>query len=193
MSPLRTLCSIESGYSFRGSVGDDPAGDCRVVQLGDVDWDAEQIRWEDLPRVSGIDPDRRLRSGDILFAAKGRTFRALCLGARQEPERPAAVAASTFYVVRPKRDDVLAAYVAWYLNTAPAQHHLTACSAGTNIPRISKQCLGSVPLPLPPVETQQRIAALQRLGREERALVGMLTDLRSGYLEAACIQLAHLH
>lgn len=186
MPHLRDLCEISSGFSFRGSVIDEPGGTYRVVQLGDVDWEAERVAWEDLPRVGGIDPGPHhlLRAGDILFAAKGRTNRAVFV-----PDDGPAVAASTFFVVRPIRTDVLAAYVGWYVNTAPAQAHFQTCSRGTNLRSVSKSCLGSLDVPLPPVDIQRRIAEAARLAREERELSDRLVAKRAALVEAACLRL----
>lgn len=184
MPHLQDVCEISSGFSFRGSVTDEPGGTYRVVQLGDVDWEAERVAWEGLPRVGGIDPGPHhlLHAGDILFAAKGRMNRAV-LVADDGP----AVAASTFFVVRPKRTDVLAAYVGWFVNTAPAQAHFQTCSRGTNIRSVSKSCLGSLDLPLPPLDVQRHIVETVRLAAKERELTAALVAKRAAFVEASCL------
>lgn len=187
MPHLQDVCEISSGFSFRGSVADEPGGTYRVVQLGDVDWEAERVAWEDLPRVGGIDPGPHhlLRAGDILFAAKGRMNRSVFV-----PDDGPAVAASTFFVVRPRQADVLAAYVGWYVNTAPAQAHFQMCSRGTNIRSVSKSCLGSLDLPLPPLDVQRRIVETVRLAREERELTDKLVAKRAALVETLLLSSA---
>ena len=179
--PLKDLCRINAGFSFRGRVIDEPGGTYRVVQLGDVDWETGRVVWDALARMSGIEPGPHhlLRAGDILFAAKGRTNRAIVV-----PKVGPAVAASTFFVLRPKPSDVLPEFLAWYLNTAPAQAHFQSCSLGTNIRIISKSCLGPLGLPLPPLDTQHRIIALDRLAREERHLTAALAERKARLVEA---------
>lgn len=190
MPHLQDICEISSGFSFRGSVTDESGGTYRVVQLGDVDWEAERVVWEDLPHMGGINPGPHhlLHAGDILFAAKGRTNRAVFV-----PDEGPAVAASTFFVVRPKQADVLASYVGWYLNTGPAQVHFERCSRGTNIRSISKACLGSLDLPLPPLDVQRRIAKVNRLARDERELALALHTSRAQLIEAVCLRATASH
>lgn len=190
MPRLKDICTISSGYSFRGRIADNEDGPYRVVQLSHVDWEAERIDWEGLPRVGGIEPGTHhlLRPGDILFAAKGSPHRALCLTEGED-----AVAASTFFVLRVQRDDVLPAFVAWFLNTEPARAHLRGCSRGTSIRSVSKSCLGALPVPLPFLEQQHRIVQAVRLARQERALTGQLLAHRARLLEAACLRAASPH
>lgn len=187
---LKDLCEIASGFSFRGGVSDDEAGTHHVVQLGDVDWETDRVAWSDLPRVGDIEPKphHHLRAGDVLFAAKGRTNRAIVV-----PEVGPAVAASTFFVLRPKRDDVLPEYLAWYVNTAPAQAHLLACSRGTNMRSVPKACLSALPVPFPPPDDQHRIATLDRLAREERDLISALADRKARLVEALGLRSALQH
>ena len=187
MVHLRDICEISSGFSFRGGVRDEPGGAYRVVQLGDVDWGAEQVAWERLPRVSGIAPAQRhlLQAGDVLFAAKGRDNRAILV-----PEVDGVVAASTFFVLRPQPGCVLPDYVAWYVNTARAQVHVQAGSRGTNMRSVPKACIASLPVPLPPLDVQRRIAGAVGLAREERALMAMLMEKKSAFVESACLRLS---
>lgn len=186
MPQLDTLCLINTGASFRGRIIDEPAGTCRVVQLRDVDWDAGRIVWQGLDRVNGIEPRSHhlLRAGDVLFAAKGQTN-----GAVLVTEDGRAVATSSFFVIRARRPDVLGTYVAWYINTASAQVQLQKCARGTSLRSISKSCLGSLDLPLPPVETQHRIARAAQLAAEERELSSALLAKRGVLIEGTCLRM----
>lgn len=184
MPQLDTLCLINTGASFRGRIIDEPAGTCRVVQLRDVDWDAGRIVWQGLDRVNGIEPRSHhlLRAGDVLFAAKGQTN-----GAVLVTEDGRAVATSAFFVIRARRPDVLGTYVAWYINTASAQVQLQKCARGTSLRSISKSCLGSLELPLPPIEMQHRIARAAQLAAEERRLLAELSTQKARLVEEACL------
>ena len=190
MSPLSGLCSISSGYSLRTGVGSDGEVGTPVVQLRDVDWETGRVDWTALPTVPGIEPDedRYLRAGDVLFSGKGQTHQAVLV-----PEDHRALAVSPFFVVRPERDDVDPAYVAWYLNAAPAQAHIHRCAVGATIRSVSKSCLGSLPVPLPPLDVQRQIAGAVRLAAQERALTADLADRKARLVETACLRSLHLH
>ena len=190
MSKLGDLCSVSSGYSLRTGVGADGEVGTPVVQLRDVDWETGQVDWATLPAVPGIEPDedRYLRAGDVLFSGKGQTHQAVLVS-----EGHRALALSPFFVLRPKRDDVAPAYVAWFLNTEPAQAHIHRCAVGATIRSVSKSCLSSLPVPLPPLDVQRRIAEAVRLAAEERALAADLASKKERLVDAACFRSLHTH
>lgn len=182
--PLRDLCHLQTGFSFRGSVQDEVGGRYPVVQLGDVDWEARTIPLEALPRVAGFGPEapHLLRAGDVLFASRGRALQALVYTA----DAPA-IAAATFFVLR-VRAGLLPEYLAWYLNAAPAQAHFAACSRGTNMRVVPRSCLAALPVPVPAPEVQQRIARADRLAFEEGRLSAHLHRRRRLLVERALLQ-----
>lgn len=182
---LNDICEIWSGFSFRGSVADEAGGSVVVVQLRDVDWETETVAWDALPRIaaSSLGSHRLLQPGDILIAAKGQTNRAVLVS-------ESGVAASTFFVARVSREDFVPAYVTWALNAAPAQAHFDVCARGGSIRSVTKACLGAAPIPAPPVETQRRIAEVQRLALHERRLTADLSALRSRYADEASLRAA---
>ncbi len=185
MLHLEDICEISSGFSFRGSVGDKPGGTYAVVQLGDIDWDGEQVSWASLPRVSGIEPLPRhlLQAGDVLFAAKGRVNRAILITSGNDT-----VPAATFFVLRPHPDRLLPAFLAWYINTSQAQGHIQAGGRGTNIQSVPKACIASLPVPVPPLSVQHGIAEAIRLAREQRRLLISLGDRKTDLVEEVCLR-----
>lgn len=190
MPRLAALCSIASGYSLRTGVTNQPVEGIPVVQLRNVDWQGGGIAWDALSVAEGVEPDasHRLRAGDVLFAARGQTNQAVVV-----TESRGALAASAFFVLRPARDGVDPAYLAWYLNTAPAQAHVRACAVGTKIASIPKPCLASLLVPLPPLYVQRRIAETVRLAAEERAIASDLFTSKARLVEAICLNIMHPH
>lgn len=182
---LAALCDIASGVSLRTAAESSQTG-VPLVQLRNVDWLEGLIDWTDLASSppDRLGPDHPIRPDDILFAGKGHHNRSVLV----LDEAPHAAAASPIFIIRPKDERVIPAFVAWYLNTAPAQAHLRTCTVGTNIPSVSKSCLAATPVPTPPLDVQHRIAAAVRLAHEERALTHQLLDRRAQALDAACLQ-----
>lgn len=171
---LQDISTLRSGYAFRGSIKDDPMGSVRVVQLGDIDWERRRIDWDALPRVPFFSAasGHFLHTGDVLFVTRGRALKAIVVDTIER-----AVAAATFFVVRVP-SDVLPEYLAWYINSAPAQMHLAGCSRGSNLQTVTKACLGSLPVPVPPLHVQERIARADRLAFEEAQLLVALGEKR---------------
>lgn len=97
------------------------------------------------------------------------------------------MASAALFVIRPNSDVALGSFVAWYLNTSPAQAHILRCARGTNMRSVSKSCLGSVEVPLPSLDAQRQLVDTIRLAREERTLSDLLSALKTRFVEAACL------
>lgn len=154
----------------------DPMGDTGVLQLGDVDYDSKNIKWANRMRVSDYDPGAHhfLRDGDVLIVGRGPRRTVFLV----DDPPPRTVADRTFFVARPETEQVEPAFLAWYLNERRAQHYLEAHSQGTNIQAIKKSALERLPVQLPPLDAQERIAEIQSLVQRERELLREWMDRR---------------
>lgn len=115
-----------------------------------------------------------LQGGDVLFAAKGgKNFAAL-----YEAHNPAAVASTTFFVIRLQTDLLLPAFLCWYLNHAEVMQKLTATAKGTSVPAIGKAALAAVEVICPSLETQQLIVQINSLSQRATAIQERLLLLK---------------
>ncbi len=85
--------------------------------------------------------------------------------------------------IRP-RSDVDRAYLAHYLRSPEAVSWATSRTSGANLPRLSPAVLGTLPVPLPPLPEQRRIASVLDEAESIRAmrqksieLLGQVTDV----------------
>lgn len=174
---LSDLADVRSGYSFRGAIEHDPAGDIRVLQIKDLR-QSPVIKPEMLTTISW---DARtapplLQSDDIVVVARGDSNRAsLFVG-----EQPV-VATSQFFIVNLKEQAVLPEYLCWMINLPQSQRSLERI--GTGILAISKSALQEMLIPIPSLATQKKLIELQRLWDEEDQLIERLQKNRKQMLQ----------
>jgi hypothetical protein len=177
---LGLLAEIRSGYPFRSSVPAQARGTVRVIQIKDVDPE-HGIRIQDL---ASIDLDRPgsylVRQGDLLYLARGERPFAVVVS---EPIE-SAIATGFFFIVRPDPHRVRPDYLAWWLNGADFLAEIRRRQRGTQMRLVSKADFQEMTVPVPPLETQDRIAALDGLLRRERRLLDALQRTRAALVAA---------
>ena len=106
-----------------------------------------------------------LRDGDVLFVGKGNRLFAWCY--HQPINQSYAIASSIFFVLKPDSNKILPDYLSAILNAPQVRAAFQQLGSGTNILSIRKSELGAFEIPLPPLEDQQKIAALTELHQKE--------------------------
>ena len=177
---LKNLTEIYTGYSFRKRLRDNPSGDTKVIQMGNVDIKSG-IRMAELIKINGFNPRNQhyyLKERDIIFVNKGRNLYAYLV-----PETSGTItAANSFLIIKIKGRRVSSGYLTWYLNSRRLQHHLRTVSAGTTIPNVSISAMESLEVPLPPLERQELISEMNRLKIKETNILEELTSKREEYI-----------
>src|SRR5215475_12197192 len=184
MSLLINVVTIRSGYLFRERIKPDASGRYQVVQVGDVMPDAGFLD-SSLLRVSLPDVKRSqiLEKGDVLFISRGPRKQALAITWPIEN----AIATSQFFVLRPD-ERVLPEFLAWYINQRPAQRYINEHSTGTSASLINLEAMKSLPVEVPPVETQARITKIHRLSIREKELLGSIKNKRCALIEKTLLK-----
>lgn len=184
---LRNIARIRAGYSFRGRIKAVPDGAYRVIQIKDVS-EGESIAAEDLVRANVPDArsDHLLRKGDVLFASRGARKQAVVI----EHEFPKTVFGSQFFVCQPD-EKVDPVYLAWYINQKPAQRYFEENAVGSNVRIVTKESLERLPVALPPLETQRKIAEVYWLSLLEKRLLEEIQRKRSQLVEVALLKSIH--
>ena len=132
----------------------------------------------DLP-ADQVSDKHLLKAGDVLFAAKGnKNFAAV-----YESHNPAAVASTSFFVLRLTTETMLPEYFAWFLNNPSTQTLLKAQAIGTSMASISKAVLEELEIPIPSLETQKAIVQIARLRNAEKQLKQQLEALREKQIQ----------
>lgn len=176
---LGELCDIHSGYTARGRLEPIAEGGMPAIQLRDVGSQGG-VSGSSLQRYDLADlSDRYLvRGGEVIFRSRGEPNTAAVVGA--ERSEPAAVIVPLI-IMRPDQSRVLPAYLAWAINQPDAQRKLGSEAQGTSLRMIPKTVLERLDIPLPDLETQHRIAAMDALARREGGLLRELADRREQF------------
>ena len=182
---LDEIATIAPGITIPGAITHDPTGNCYVLlprYLSDAGDPVDMATIVDPVTVHlpGVQPERLLYDGDIVFASRGENNRACVV-----TNCPAySVAPGMFYVLRMKVTTVLPEFLAWALNQQPLQTQIARIRTGAITPLVQREEFKHLTLSLPAIEQQQRIIELARLMHQERALVDQLQTLKSRYYQA---------
>ena len=141
-----------------------------------------RIAHEDVPRVSNETANRlerhRLATGDILFARRGEIGRH---GLVTEAENGWLCGTGCF-LVRIRREDVNNHFLSFFLTTGETVDWLNRHAAGVVMPNLSNSVLHRVPIALPPLAEQRKIAAMlglvQRAMEQQERLIALSTELK---------------
>jgi hypothetical protein len=177
---LADLATIRTGFQFRGRVESDPTGNVRLIQIKDID-DERRIRTDALIPVQVDRPEPYLvQQGDVLFLARGhRQFATVIADPLQD-----AIATGFFFIltVDPKR--VHSAYLTWCINQPEFQEAMRPFVRGSHMPLVSKTDFQELTIPVPPLDVQRRIVALNELLDRERRLTTAIQEKRSALVHA---------
>lgn len=181
---LSEIADIRMGLTLRGA---DAArrtveGGPHYVRISDLTESGDLHIAEIHPLDPGqaSDPRHRVKPGDILLANRGTRMTAALV-----PEGLDAVAGSQLFVISPRLPGILPSYLHTFLNLQTTQDHLRSHARGTYVQTLSIANLRKLPVPLPPLETQEIVASLSELVTVERQLLEKLTRKRAKLIEAA--------
>jgi hypothetical protein len=138
-----------------------------------------------LTRVSAEEASTRytLQPGMVLFQARGASHRAHVLRSLPGPT----MASNHFYILRPSTDTITAEYLAWAINSAPVQARIAAISQGSTTMLVPKADFAAIDIPVPPLETQDKITRLAALQQREAELMEYYAALRERLIEEVCV------
>ncbi|ABI57135.1 restriction endonuclease subunit S [Alkalilimnicola ehrlichii MLHE-1] len=133
---------------------------------------------------------RKVRSGDILISTVRTYLRAI---AKVDEASPDLIASTGFCVVRPDREEVDSGYLGWAAKSEPFVSEVVSRSVGVSYPAINASELVTIEMPLPPLETQRRIAQfldektarIDGLIEKKRALLDRLAEKRQALITRA--------
>lgn len=182
---ISEIADIQLGYQFRQKIEPADDGTHRVIQIRDFN-EHRILQRENLSCVwiDAVADKYLIRRGDVLFLSRGhRNWAASIID-----ELESTVAVSHFFVVRPKQNNVLSEYLAWYINQKPAQEYLhNIARRGTHMPLVPLSAFTELKVDIPNIETQAMIVELNRLMEKEKRLLSALQVKRASLLNAVCL------
>lgn len=183
---IAQVAAIRSGHPFRHRVEHTPeAWDYYVLQLKDVQKDRFlDLESTDRALIDERKPPQTLQRGEVLLRGRGGYYYAALF----DRDTPNVVATGQFFILTPDPQRMEPAYLSWFLNESQAQQHLDRNQSGSNIPMITKRVVGELQIPLPPLETQRKIAAIHQCWLEEKQLTEQLLGNRERMVRGICRQ-----
>lgn len=175
MKKLGQIAKIRTGYPFRGSIDRVESGNCRLVQMGDVRADAGVVP-DVQTRVllpSGVGK-HELHFGDVLFIARGNRNEAATFAGVEDNT----VATPHLFVITPRESVEFGDYLTWFLNLPETQAKIHAMRMGSSVLFVPMAAFSQLEVPVPPVEVQNSIVALQELVLAEQYLLEEIGERR---------------
>ena len=182
---IKELADIRMGYQFRGRVENAPEAPYPVIQIKDLD-EARRLDSSNLARVeTHRDPRPYMAAhGDVLFLSRGHHPFATTL----ETPPPNAIVSGYFFIVRAKQEQVLPAYLAWYLNQQPFQTELRPVLKGTHMPMVALRDFVELHVEVPPIAVQESIVMLEALRSREQELLTQMREKRNELVQSVSLK-----
>ncbi len=180
---LAEVAQIQAGYLSRERVEVVAEGTHRLLLARDVS-EGQGVRAEDAIRFF---PERnpepyQVEAGDVLLVARGQVHGAHLI----EEDLPNTLASSVFYILRPRRESVLPAYLTWWLNQPDVQAEINAGAGGTGISYLGRQAVERLGVAVPPLSLQQRVVEVMDLFRRGKALQTAIEERRELLVQSIC-------
>ncbi|MCX5817535.1 MAG: N-6 DNA methylase [Proteobacteria bacterium] len=148
----------KNGYS--GSPVDSPTNlkvlSLSATTLGTMDLSKSKFLDEDIP----LDAPCRCRRGDI-YLQRGNTKELVGTAALFDVDEPNYIYPDLMIRVRANEEKIRSRYLLTVLQSAPVRVYVTRNAVGAvgSMPKINQAIVESIPIPLPPLATQQAIVA----------------------------------
>ncbi len=185
---IKDITVIQIGYQFRKKLEPEIDGSHKVVQIKDID-ENQNLNQKGLCRVTidKLSEKYLILKNDILFLARGHRNYAIPVIDSME----GTIAASHFFILKIKTNNVIPEYLAWFINQAPAQEYLhNLARRGSHMPIIPKSVFENLKVHIPDIETQKKIVKLNTLIDKERTLLYNLREKRALLIRSLCLKAA---
>lgn len=188
---LKEIAHIVSGYTFRGSIKNDPKGDVFVLQAKNIVPNRDISNTDDFTKISGsaIRNPYFLEYNDILLVSRGSglgSFRAAVFDAKA----PNVMPSSSVHVLKIKDVTVIPKYISLYLNSEAGQKALLQiATGGSYIQSLLVKNLMDFKIPIPPIHTQKSIIALHENMQAQEKIQERKNELKKTIINATFINL----
>jgi type I restriction enzyme M protein len=158
--PLKELCRITSGRSVASSeLRKEPIGEHPVpyIRTGDLKrgQTMKNTSWLTEYSAANLGPRHRLRAGDVLLSKAGTIGKAGVV----RNGAVGGVASGTLFALAPDTSRIDPHFLVAYLMCRDCQEWLRSRSSGSVISGLRKQFVEELPVPVPPLQIQERVAA----------------------------------
>ena len=182
---LHEVSEVIAGYTFRGAIKPDNAGDLFVFQAKDLVQGVPFENTETLTRISHDTPgySGHLQKNDVLLVARGMksgAFRSTTYIADESNVIPS----SSVHVIRVTSKEVLPEYLSHYLNSKEGQESLTQIISGSYIGALPRKALEKIDIPIPPLRKQEALINLFINIREQQKIIDREKEIKQNIINA---------
>ncbi|MEW6064585.1 MAG: restriction endonuclease subunit S [Bacillota bacterium] len=184
---LKSIASIQMGYSFRSRMETVGTGAIAVIQMKDLTAE-NRVDCSGLMRIDmeKLKDHHLVKPGDLIFRSRGQVTSSAIL--TDDPGK--AVVAAPLLRIRVKSNFVIPEYLNWFINQEPAQALLASCAEGTALKMINKQALENLDVFIPPIARQRTIITVATYEEEEQFLIKKIASKRRQYIASTLMKLA---
>lgn len=151
---------------------------CRFVQIRNLGTDDAELLLGRPPTAGRAAP---IQGGDVLLAARGE--RASAVRARES--QFGAYVALDIYLIRPDQARLDPDYLVAFLMRPETGAQLRKSTAGASLPRIPKDAIAGLQIPLPTIERQKAIGGVASCIHHRRELASRLIAVESMLAETS--------
>lgn len=168
------VANIETGLALRGAAPLDPAGTHRILLASGLP-SATTFKAEELPACSVQKPSDRvlLTNGDLVLLGRGEPRCSVYEGVAGF-----VVLAAPLMRIRLKVSSIRPEFLALHLTCPTVVTELRRAMRGSHSQFIARSDLEQIFVPIPPLQTQDRLISFNRLAKREADLTARLADLR---------------
>ena len=167
------FCSLRVGHSFRNRLVHVPGGLTKLIQPRNICGDGAIVFSGDEPLLTDITPRNPIKNKEVLFLNKGRFAAAVF----KEPDGECWTTPSSVIILTLRNKNVLPEYLALIINSPKGQRKLERLQEMSSIPFVTRRNLEILSIPIPNIEKQQQLVALQHAIREYRRKVLGKTEI----------------
>jgi hypothetical protein len=187
---IEDIATIQPGLPFRSRIEADAMGEFVVIQARDLGPDG-CVRLDGAARLRSLPAFPRggyLKTGDILLQPRGTRFTAAVIERVESPS----VAAAPLWILRVDLSRTFPAFLVAVLMSPATQASLRQAAAGTYVPQVPRHAIEGLPIELPDLSSQIKLADLARLEQRERELTERLRQARGRLFDLAVKQAARM-
>ena len=168
LKTLKDIARVQMGLSFRSRIEPEADGAVAVIQMRDLTEDNKLSQRKLIAvKMDSLNGRHLVKCNDLIFRSRGQTTTAAIVDTEIGP----AIVAAPLLRIRVTSKHVLPEYLCWFVNQPSAQAFLHSRATGTAMTVIGKAALDALQVPLPALETQERIVALAYLSNQEQRLM----------------------
>ena len=174
MARLSDTADIFSGLNPEPALD----GDCQFLQIRNLATDDADLIVGRRPTAGRAVP---VAQGDVLLAARGERASAI----HGRPSQIGAYIALDIYLIRPDHARLDPDYLVAFLMRPTIGTSLRKSTAGASLPRISKDAIAGLEIPLPSLDRQRAIGGVASCIRRHRELADRLIVAESTLAETS--------